>query len=176
MRDLLTVWSAFNPIAIDDTWPAIERSALSIIAARRSESAALSQTYYVALREESGLRAALPLVSSATEWEQAARVSLLVTGPVGAKEGILAKRPLADIVDNTFVRVAGVVQRHALNGGRATLIANMLRDRVRYRRVTSGRACDFCVMLAGRGAVYAKDTSDFRSHDHCHCTAEPVFR
>lgn len=30
-------------------------------------------------------------------------------------------------------------------------------------------------MLVSRGAVYSKDTSKFRSHDHCRCFATPVF-
>jgi hypothetical protein len=44
-----------------------------------------------------------------------------------------------------------------------------------WRRVTSGAACGFCRMLAGRGEVYTEATADFASHDHCGCGAEPVY-
>lgn len=44
----------------------------------------------------------------------------------------------------------------------------------RYRRIASPSSCVFCRMLAGRGAVYRLETSGFRAHRNCHCTAEPV--
>lgn len=53
--------------------------------------------------------------------------------------------------------------------------ASAFKDRVRYRRITSGTACAFCRMLAGRGAVYSENTGRFQAHDHCACTAEPDF-
>jgi hypothetical protein len=30
-------------------------------------------------------------------------------------------------------------------------------------------------MLADRGAVYSEATADFAAHDHCGCSAEPVY-
>jgi hypothetical protein len=30
-------------------------------------------------------------------------------------------------------------------------------------------------MLAGRGSVYSADTAEFEAHDHCGCSAEPVY-
>jgi hypothetical protein len=47
--------------------------------------------------------------------------------------------------------------------------------KVRYKRVLSSNPCSFCRMLAGRGAVYHEGTASFESHDHCACSAEPVF-
>ncbi|MBQ1163438.1 hypothetical protein KBZ21_42380, partial [Streptomyces sp. A73] len=37
-------------------------------------------------------------------------------------------------------------------------------------------ACAFCKMLAVRGAVYERDTANFRAHDGCHCGVVPIFR
>lgn len=49
----------------------------------------------------------------------------------------------------------------------------------RFARVTRPGACAFCLMLAGRGAVYRTDeTASFRSHTWpglCHCDVEPVW-
>jgi hypothetical protein len=42
--------------------------------------------------------------------------------------------------------------------------------------VTSGSACEFCSMLARRGAVYGAESVSFHAHDACGCSAEPVFR
>lgn len=40
----------------------------------------------------------------------------------------------------------------------------------RYGRLLSGNACDFCRMLAGRGAVYlSRASGNFRAHKFCHC-------
>jgi hypothetical protein len=44
------------------------------------------------------------------------------------------------------------------------------------QRVLGGAGCDFCQMLAGRGEVYSAETADFEAHDHCGCTAEPIYR
>ena len=41
------------------------------------------------------------------------------------------------------------------------------------RRVLGGEGCEFCQMLAGRGAVYSAETADFEAHDKCACTPEP---
>jgi hypothetical protein len=47
------------------------------------------------------------------------------------------------------------------------------RARLRARHLR--HACDFCEMLADRGAVYGEASADFEAHDHCSCSAEPVF-
>lgn len=44
-----------------------------------------------------------------------------------------------------------------------------------WQRVADGGACDFCVMLEGRGEVYSEDGALFGAHDHCGCSAEPAF-
>lgn len=44
-----------------------------------------------------------------------------------------------------------------------------------WQRVASADACMFCLMLAGRGAVYGKDTVSFAAHDNCRCSASPAW-
>ncbi len=44
-----------------------------------------------------------------------------------------------------------------------------------WQRVADAGACGFCLMLEGRGTTYTEAGSDFASHDHCGCTAEPAF-
>lgn len=44
---------------------------------------------------------------------------------------------------------------------------------VGWERIPNPGACDFCVMLAGRGGVYKKATSRFASHSGCRCSAAP---
>lgn len=68
--------------------------------------------------------------------------------------------------------------RLALKGGRQTMVQAVDKDPLAtgWERTISPTACSFCSMLASRGAVYKNQRSaDFRAHDHCNCTAIPVF-
>jgi len=43
-------------------------------------------------------------------------------------------------------------------------------ETIAWRRLTSTKACNFCVMLADRGAVYwSEQTASFKPHDNCAC-------
>lgn len=81
-------------------------------------------------------------------------------------------------------RVEAMAPRLVRQGGRETLVQNTERDpaRPRYRRVLSSSSgkkhCDFCVMLAGRTAVYRSEDSAGAGqhwHDHCFCTVQLEF-
>lgn len=73
-----------------------------------------------------------------------------------------------------------------IEGGTQRRIANFARETVKqssiadphakgWRRTGAGR-CEFCALLISRGAVYTQSSVTFRSHDHCHCGAEPAWR
>jgi hypothetical protein len=177
LRQVLAVWPGFRLDDIAGTWPATEAALLAIIAQRREDSARIAAGYYQAFRTAEGVPGSVPLVLDTFDDSRlaAAMVSLRVTGPatVSRLSGLRAERPM----DTAFVRVSGAVARHVLDGGRQTLLDTMRSDRrrPRWRRITSAEPCAFCTMLAGRGAVYQKDTAGFQSHDHCACTAEPAF-
>lgn len=75
-----------------------------------------------------------------------------------------------------ITKVVGATQREITDTGRKTVIGSLREDPQGggwSRHVTSD--CDFCGMLAGRGAVYSAETADFSSHDHCKCVAVPKF-
>lgn len=73
--------------------------------------------------------------------------------------------------------VAGGVQRRIANAARYTVARSSIADpRARgWKRVGDGSSCTFCSMLLGRGAVYTEVSAQFKSHDHCGCTAAPAF-
>jgi hypothetical protein len=77
----------------------------------------------------------------------------------------------------TATRLAEVVQNEVARPYRDTITLNSRRDpdSVGWARV-AGDSCGFCRMLAGRGAVYKRDTAIFAAHGHCDCTARPAFR
>jgi hypothetical protein len=74
-------------------------------------------------------------------------------------------------------RLAEVVQLETARPYRDTILTNRRRDpsSVGWRRVSSGKGCKLCKMLADRGAVYSEATARFAAHGHCKCTAQPVF-
>jgi hypothetical protein len=86
-------------------------------------------------------------------------------GPLFGGAGVEAARSL----------VGGGFQRIVADAGRQTVIRSLVADPQGrgWRRETRG-GCDFCKMIAGRGAVYSAETADFASHDDCGCIAVPV--
>lgn len=73
--------------------------------------------------------------------------------------------------------VAGGMQRRIANAARLTLVHSVLRDPrgEGWERVAGGGACRFCLDLAGR-YFRSESSAEFRTHDSCHCAAEPVWR
>ena len=71
----------------------------------------------------------------------------------------------------------GGLQRRVANVARAAVTDSTVADPSAqgWQRVTSGRSCGFCVMLASRGAVYSERSVSFASHDACDCYAVPAF-
>jgi hypothetical protein len=176
MRDLLALWPAFRLDDIDRTWQPLEVAVLAVIANRRRASAGFAASYYRAFRAAEGVEGE-PVVRIAEPPARGLLIGALrLAGPIGTKKTLLtgASNPL----DRAFSRVAGTATRQVLDGGRKTLTESVRADRAArgWQRITSGKACSFCSMLASRGAVYSEDTVGFESHDHCSCTAEPVYR
>jgi hypothetical protein len=75
-------------------------------------------------------------------------------------------------------KAEAVAQKLVADTGRGTVQGAVRTDRqaVAWARSASLGACAFCKLLAARGAVYARETVDFRAHDGCHCMAIPVFK
>jgi hypothetical protein len=178
VRSVMDLWGVFNPEDIDASWARLEGPRLSVVGAGRVQSETLSRRYYRDFRVAEGVFSPAPDVSLVDDWRPRVSGSLYVTGPVMAKAAIAARRP--DVATTALVRVAGAASRHAVQPGRDWIEEASAVDPgdgrlVGWRRVTSANPCEFCEMLAGRGAVYIEDTAGFQAHDHCMCTAEPDF-
>lgn len=74
-----------------------------------------------------------------------------------------------------LLSLTGPAGKYALAGGRASIIRSSVADPQAsgWSRATRSGSCAFCRMLAGRGAVYRRDSVDFASHAHCNCAAVP---
>ncbi|WP_109000774.1 VG15 protein [Streptomyces rishiriensis] len=71
-----------------------------------------------------------------------------------------------------------VAQKLVTDTGRGTVQEAVRQDRqaTAWARSAARGACAFCKLLASRGAVYKRETADFRAHDGCHCGVIPVFK
>lgn len=180
LQDVLALWPMLDASALDRTFPAFSRAAEALIRARRSQSAGTAAAYYRAFREAEGAGAAdlrAIIRSSPFPAEQVA-TSLRVTGPVAAKSAAARGLSTSAISAYALSQTAGAVVRLTLAGGRETLDTAVQRDTsaLGWARVTGGRPCAFCAMLAGRGFVYKSEaTAGGEYHDGCGCTTEPVF-
>lgn len=99
---------------------------------------------------------------------------LMLSGPIRVKTlvGGGMDRPAA--VADARRRVGATAMKSVRDRDRLDVIYSCRKQRVRCRRVTVGKTCAFCCMLAARGPVYTKDTAAFQAHVYCDCTYEPV--
>lgn len=178
LQDVLKLWPAVDVSSIDavtTTWPAFEQALLTLVQARYGNSSGLAARYFEMFRAVEGVPGTATALLADPLADEQVITSIRVTGLYEAR------RQLALNVDNvsnsTLVRLLGAVGRLVGDGGRNTVERSVNADSkaLGYARVTSGRACSFCALLASRGPVYKDSTVKFRSHDHCSCASEPVF-
>jgi hypothetical protein len=176
---LVETWELLDGVDLagsTDLWLDVNSA---VIGRQAAASAALSAEYYSALRETRiGEALDVPAVVRATP--EQVRTSLRVTGPIAVRTAQAAGATLeqAMLAGRSSSTAAGA--RHVLDGGRGTLEAAVTNDQAAagWARVTSGRPCAFCAMMASRGAVYrsARTAGNAEKyHDGCHCTVVPIF-
>jgi hypothetical protein len=173
LRQILAIWPAFDLTDIDRSWAAVQQSLTAVVWLRHRDSANLAAAYYQAARLAAAAGgSSVPVLASAPPLEQLDR-SLGYVGRIVPKNLIAAGRK--DVAAQTLVHVSGAVSRLVLNGGRDTIAGSIKADpQARgWQRITSSKPCAFCEMLAGRGAIYSKDSVDFAAHDHCACGIAP---
>lgn len=170
--DLVRWWAELDVSDGRAAAAALEAFMAELTAAYGSVAAALGADFYDTLREEADVpnrfRADLADPVPSRQVEAAARWAV---GPLFGGDGPNA----------ALEHAAGAVQRLVVQPARDTIALNVARDPSRpgWARVPRGKGCAFCRMLAGRGAVYssAKTAGEMNSyHDHCKCTATPVWR
>jgi hypothetical protein len=177
VAEVARLWPALDLAALDRTYPALLSSVAPLVARNRKTSADLSAGYLREHRKAAGVGGTWDLVLADTVDRERLETALRVTSVVAAKRAVAAGQSTDLAMRTALVQAAGSVSRLVLDGGRDTVVETLrATGRVRYERVTGGSACGFCLMLAGRGAVYlTEDSGGFESHDHCGCTAAPVY-
>lgn len=175
---MLSIWPLLDPqdlIASYETWAPV---ATSIITTQYAASSELAAAYYSTTRQLAGIVDTFVPVIAPPLSQQRILTSLLVTGPGRVLAGYQRGESWWDITDRAAASSAGSAMRLALEGGRATLMQSGRADprQPRWARITGDNPCDFCEMLASRGAVYfTEETADFEVHDHCNCEVDIEF-
>jgi hypothetical protein len=178
LRDYRLLWPIWRPEDAH-TFGLLITATLPLVRAYHRLSGSLAASYYGTFHtteDVAGLatpRLAGPLA------EAQVTASMYATGQVTAQKALRAGQPVEQARQAALVRTSGALTRHVLQGGRDTLLQSVAADTqsLGWVRVTDGTPCAFCAMLAGRGPVYKSEQSaDFQAHDHCACTAEPVYK
>lgn len=162
------MWPLLDPRRLDETYDLWLAYASQTVAQARSSYSADAREYLSWLGISSTEAEALSELRLA--------VSMHVTTVATIKRGVTEGLTLEQAARLGLRRSFGSAERHSLDASRSVVARSSVADPavVGWRRVGRG-GCDFCRMLIGRGAVYRAETVSFRSHDHCHCMAEPSF-
>lgn len=177
IRELQLLWPAFDPTEFD-TFDRFLVGAIALIQGRYRDSAGIAAAYFQTFRSAEGVRSVLDVRVPPRLSPGIIGMALRGGGLLGTLNARRAGQNVDQAAANGFVRVAGVAGSLVLDGGRATVLDAIRRDpeRPRWQRVTSGRPCAFCAMLASRGPVYRDaDRAAFQAHDHCSCTPEAAY-
>lgn len=178
VAELVSLWPLLNPANVDDTFPGYHAAVRTLVNARRADSSALSAAYLRALRAAEGVPGTVAPALADRVKPDALETSLRVLGPVTIKRATGAGLTLEQASASALSQTAGAVVRHVANASRETIIGTVANDSAAggWSRVTDGKACAFCAMLASRGPVYrSKSTADFEVHDRCGCEPVPFY-
>jgi len=127
-------------------------------------------------------------VAIAADWYDEARAAQEVPGRFRAVPAVL-RDPNTQILvgwalsealepESALSLVIGGVTKRIANAARDTIQGSSVADpqALGWQRLASTGSCEFCRMLAQRGAVYTEATVKFGAHDNCLCQAAPAFR
>lgn len=179
VAQIVALWPLLDLEDLDGTFARWVRAVKRVIDAQHDRSSRTAAAYYQALRGARAPRDAapfLPVLADALDGK-ALTQSMLVAGPVKVKQILASGRGIEQAAQVAMTHSAGVASRHAVSGGRDTVVASARKDPSArgYARVGAGQ-CAFCAMLIARGPVYSSEGSaTFEAHTGCKCTAEPVF-
>lgn len=168
-RDLLAQWRAFNLTDAAAVTAGLLDTLPSLVDGYFVVASTVAADWYDVVRAQAGARRRFTAIPA--EPPDVSRAEALARWAVGP---LFSADPKPDVA---LSKLAGGLQRVVTTGARETVRVSSIQDPAArgWQRVTSSGSCDFCTMLARRGAVYAEASVSFDSHDACHCDAVPAF-
>lgn len=177
-QQVANAWPALEWADLDGTYPRLAVQLAAVVKVNRQTSSGLSAAYVREMRRQAKVAGSFApdlAPSLVVDQFQASLHSTSVAhAKAAASRGVLPEVAMR----NALTEASGAMARLVLEAGRNTIVQTVQRDAHAsgWQRVLGGAGCDFCQMLAGRGDVYREETVDFEAHDHCGCTAEPIYR
>jgi hypothetical protein len=175
-RVISAIWQRYIvPEHMADSWAAIRQVVQTLIGQYSNAAAADSAQFY----EQARVLADLPSYrAQLVQLPQREIVKVADSQAMGTFFHNLTVMPEPDAATSAGKALEAGSSRLALKSGRHTITEAVHGDKlaVGWERLISPGACSFCSMLASRGAVYrSQKNAQFSAHDHCHCTAQPIF-
>lgn len=173
-RDLLRAWRTLDLSDARSATDILLATVPDITAAYGDLAAVAAADLYDDLRAEFGPGTPFRTrVSAVAPPEQARAAVRWAVTPLWATDPRLT---------TVLSRLSGSTRRLTLQPARDTIRSQVRRDRAGYAVVPSGTACDWCAMLASRGAVYVSEETASASvmadrdwHDNCRCVVTPIW-
>jgi hypothetical protein len=177
LRDLQRIWPQLRYSDLDASFPSFLTSTRLLVQRDRARASGLASSYVRGVRFAQGVPGDATVVLADPVPTAQVEASMHTTSVAAVKRATSKGIGAGAAMENAFVMTSGSVARLVLDAGRQTVMRSVLRDTrgKGWERVAGGAACRFCLMLAGRGSVYTEESVDFRSHDHCACSAMPVY-
>jgi hypothetical protein len=181
LQAVIPLWSLLDGSRLDATFVPWSSAVAQLITRHRGTSASLAASYLRDARHEARIPGDPIVIRAAPLDPPQLATSLRVTSTVAVKRSMLAGKSLDAAMNDAFVQSSGATTRHVLNAGRETVTASVQADPAiaGYERVVRpDSTCKFCLMLAGRGAVYKSTQTAGQGqpfHDHCHCAIAAVY-
>lgn len=178
--DVQRVWPAYDPDDVDTSWPALLVALTAITRTRHARAVALATDYLEDVRAAWGLAPDPTVLRPARPPDDDTLAgALTLRGPIATKKAQARRDSRGASAAVALVRIVGGVTALALEGDRRTVADTVADDPAAagWRRVTDASPCKFCSDIRAQGVIAASDRgASFPAHDHCGCTAAPVYR
>lgn len=178
VRDLFQLWSTVEPTNLAGTIEPFTKAGAVMVRAGRRASGAAAVRYYTDFRRLEGVKGAVVVTLAEPPADEIVAGNLRGAGLAGVMRARQRGASVGQAHRNGFVKLAGSATGLVLGGGRDTLMGAIQGDPAAHgwQRVTGGRTCAFCAMIASQGIIAADEAgAAFEAHDHCGCSAEPAF-
>jgi hypothetical protein len=170
LADLANAWAGLDLTDPETAQAVLLRLTPALSDTYGSLSAAVAADWYDDLRRDREIAGTF----------RAAPAEPVAAGRVEGTTQRITQHLWTDTPEAALTALSGRLGKYVMQPGRDTVVAAVQADpsQPRWARVPSSpKPCEFCEMLAGRGAVYlSEDTADGTEyHDHCGCAAVPVW-
>lgn len=183
VRDVRGLRRLILPSRLRESVPDWLAAMNAIVAQYARTSAAVAADFYDAQREAAGVPSpfTVPVADPPPDGQTEASLRWATKDlwPRDPGEATPAQLQPMDVrLAQAEKKAEQVAQKLVTDTGRGTVREAVRQDRqaTAWARAAARGACAFCKLLAARGAVYKRDTADFRAHDGCHCGVVPVFK